>query len=531
MIKRILINLLYLLLATAFLFVSVSAWATTSTVGSGKDYSTIQACINARTSSDDVCDVYGGTYYSGVTQTVASGTSGHPITISCHAGQTCQMDRIAIYHNYITFSGFHLYAPGYGNSGWDAEIWITGSYNTISGNTLHGGGLYTTAGSYGLTITGGMYNTISGNTWDGGVNYVGINTGANGAALIDSTKSWTTNELQGMFIRNNFTGGYSESITSNTSNTITASVGGWTTGDYYTAGQTFYIPVSIAGKNNTFSGNTFKRMADVERVFNIGGECDYTTISGNEVYSLKSCNSPAPYDLIHSDIFQRVIPTSGDLNCRYGRVYNNYFHDLDSAIGQFDTHVPAELDDWIFYNNVFANITARAGIVYVSWYNNTFFQVNTANNNVIDHYAPGIARNNIIIGWGTSGTGNLFGPTATYDGTHDHNYFSLPKDSSYGARTAATIDSEGETNYVNGGDPHFEAAYNDCVANICNFHLTANSTILIGKGAQQNAIFTTDLAGTTRGSVWDIGAYEYEAGGGDVTAPSVSTAGGSFGRQ
>jgi hypothetical protein len=48
-----------------------------------------------------------------------------------------------------------------------------------------------------------------------------------------------------------------------------------------------------------------------------------------------------------------------------------------------------------------------------------------------------------------------------------------------------------------------------------------SSSYAVGHGANLNTIFTTDYAGTTRGTTWDIGAYEYTAGG-DTTAPSVT---------
>jgi hypothetical protein len=45
-----------------------------------------------------------------------------------------------------------------------------------------------------------------------------------------------------------------------------------------------------------------------------------------------------------------------------------------------------------------------------------------------------------------------------------------------------------------------------------------------GAGVQLNSIFTTDILGVTRGSSWDIGAYQYAAGAPDTTPPTVTSA-------
>lgn len=45
-----------------------------------------------------------------------------------------------------------------------------------------------------------------------------------------------------------------------------------------------------------------------------------------------------------------------------------------------------------------------------------------------------------------------------------------------------------------------------------NYAPTALSNSTVGAGTNENAFFTTDILGVVRGSVWDIGAYEYVAG-------------------
>lgn len=49
---------------------------------------------------------------------------------------------------------------------------------------------------------------------------------------------------------------------------------------------------------------------------------------------------------------------------------------------------------------------------------------------------------------------------------------------------------------------------------------TAPDSQTVDAGTSLSAYFTTDIAGATRGATWDIGAYEYGSGGGDVTAPT-----------
>jgi len=73
-----------------------------------------------------------------------------------------------------------------------------------------------------------------------------------------------------------------------------------------------------------------------------------------------------------------------------------------------------------------------------------------------------------------------------------------------------------ETHGVIQGDPKFtDKATGD-------FTISDESSVLIGAGVELNSIFTTDKAGTTRGSTWDIGAYEYEEGEADTEDPVVT---------
>ncbi|MGZ3796191.1 MAG: choice-of-anchor Q domain-containing protein, partial [Pseudobdellovibrionaceae bacterium] len=60
------------------------------------------------------------------------------------------------------------------------------------------------------------------------------------------------------------------------------------------------------------------------------------------------------------------------------------------------------------------------------------------------------------------------------------------------------------TNFVNGGDPMFVN-----VAGL-DFHIQSGS-VLIDKGADLSAFFTTDKEGNARSGNWDIGPYEFSS--------------------
>lgn len=60
-----------------------------------------------------------------------------------------------------------------------------------------------------------------------------------------------------------------------------------------------------------------------------------------------------------------------------------------------------------------------------------------------------------------------------------------------------------------------------------DYHLTSPNANVIDQGISPSwltSIFTDDADGNTRTGTWDIGAYEYASGGGDVTAPTLNTA-------
>jgi hypothetical protein len=294
-------------------------------------------------------------------------------------------------------------------------------------------------------------------------------------------------------------------------------------GQYNTIkGNTFtghiYVVFWVHTANNTFENNVIYNIEDCERVWDAGpttaSNSNGTIIRGNEVYNLTK-----PGGLVHIDIFQVVDQGANVANSWL--IENNYFHDIDGQIGI--NEMAARSTGWIFRNNVFANINESMMLMSPDTviYNNTFFQTTANTADTWDFGESGlIIKNNIMIGQqSATNTGLCYVHDDGTSAVIQNNFFALPKDSSYGARdsTRFTNDCGGTAEgNINGGDPKFIAAYNNCVTSTCNFNLQASSP-LIGMGATL-AGFTTDKSGATRSVPWDIGAYEYQSET-DTTAP------------
>ena len=178
---------------------------------------------------------------------------------------------------------------------------------------------------------------------------------------------------------------------------------------------------------------------------------------------------------------------------------------------------------WTFRNNIFINIGTTDGgyfgnyAPYCKWHNNTFFNVNVGtatHSHIVEHYSHlhagrgwyGEVKNNIFLGCGevgvnTKGWYTSSNPSDTGVDTttvHSNNYVA---NADFSAKTGFS-----ETGGVGSGNPYLS---NTAGSLAINFSLTAQSTILIGAGANLSASFTDDYAGTTRSVPWDIGAYEW----------------------
>jgi len=466
---------------------------------------TVQKGVDAATTPGDIVVVHEGDYSAAVPTfvTKASGSPGNLITIQAYSNDIVEFSRVVIKHDYIGLNGIRIESPG----GWGSEgINLRGSYCQITNNRVYNGYMGN-PGSYGMNITGSN-NLISGNIFEGDIlTAAGTHTGANGATtLTDDTKNWADGVYIGKRLFNQTKQAYCI-VTTNTSNTATCTLNNgalWDNGDAYTLGPTFFIVMHVRGNSNRIAGNMIRNIADVERVWDAYG--DDNVVDGNEVYNIIWSH----YRGIHPDIFQ-VVNTAGVTSQRWV-IENNYFHDLDSQIGI--NEMPSDRSSgWIFRNNVFANITQRAMLANLNskWYNNTFFQVQTGAQHVWDCNSAGVEfKNNILIGGSTSIYLGMYNAGDAVD--FSNNFYSLPMDNGYTARNEDSIIAYGDVDYINGGDPGFVAAYNNCITNTCDFHLRADSP-LIDRGIDLSGSWLdpTDFNGLPRprGAGWDIGAYEY----------------------
>lgn len=78
--------------------------------------------------------------------------------------------------------------------------------------------------------------------------------------------------------------------------------------------------------------------------------------------------------------------------------------------------------------------------------------------------------------------------------------------------TCGTIPESFGTGYCSVADAAIKQSPSGGVTGSGDWHLTVNSPA-IGNGVDLSTIFTTDHDGVSRGSSWDIGAYQYAAGG------------------
>lgn len=268
-----------------------------------------------------------------------------------------------------------------------------------------------------------------------------------------------------------------------------------------TVGPSIFIGVGIGGSHQTISNNVFKNMVDVERVFEIWG--DYHTISNNEVYNL------CTYDLqvAHVDVFQCWGAAASNI-----LVEGNYVHDIKGQIGNLETS--SNGGRWIFRNNIFANITSVIfnHLPYLEFYNNLFYRVGRDNGHPIMGAYKGAennsVKNNAFVACGQNYNGS--GSYVYQSGTADYNFAATITN---GIGKLGTWEAHG----IVGGSPQFFAAFDDCIGNVCSFHI-GGSSVLKDKGTSISG-FLVDKDGFPRaqGSAWDIGPYEYRL---NVVTPS-----------
>ncbi len=298
------------------------------------------------------------------------------------------------------------------------------------------------------------------------------------------------------------------------------SSGGFTGADYptniYIAGNTFSNITTVAktihfvGNWSTIESNLFTTCAN--DVINLWG--DNNVVRRNAVTNiLQDTIGLGLGNENHNDFIQTWSPTS-------------FFHSTNNLIEKNlvinsylqlynleDNNRTNDMHSWTFRNNVFVNclLNGNVGIPFCNFYNNTYYHAPYS----AGSYSPIICLNQDgFHGWGTKITNNIFvncGYSNAIDGL---------KVGSYGGAVGAvptanynhivglaihnfpTVSTYSEANGVNGGNPLFV----DIESGNALLQFGSPS---IGAGAELNTLFTTDFAETTRGSTWDIGAYEY----------------------
>ena len=263
------------------------------------------------------------------------------------------------------------------------------------------------------------------------------------------------------------------------------------------ADKSFTWAFHIGGNYNEITHNLIKDTNSIERVFELYGT--YNHIAYNEVSNVAWTIGGGS----HPDLFQVF-----GSNDSYGHVIeNNYFHDFDGQLGNLETSGGIK-DNWIFRNNIFANITSAFfghwGTLY--FYNNTFYRTSYASNgtNLIFGAYGGTATpiSNAFIACGTSASNGWYDSGVA---NADYNFVS-------NTPTGGTKSGFSEVHGRNGGNPLLTAVYDNCVANVCDFRPRSGS-VLIDNGVAV-AGFSSDYAGTSRpqGLRWDIGAFEFIGG-------------------
>lgn len=438
---------------------------------SGAALLTVQHCITSHaTSAGDTCTVHTGDYTSeGRIASATAGSAGNIITVQGHTGETVTLTSFRIDHIYNKFTNLTLTNPGRSLDGSTPGIIFGAANATASYINLKGCS----------SLTG--CDCLS-------------NQGAHGV-IFDGTSDTTTifeNSIVGEDVEN------------------------------------YFHLIFIMHRPGTIRNNLIKNLSDVERIwdatFTSASNSDGTVIDGNEVKNFLDNGNFCSGN--HSDIIQRV--GSGSNSAESWVIQNNYFHDATVSTCDFDSITNST--GWIWRNNVFANISGGFAccVPSVVVQNNTFFQTGTSTTSVITYPTGNNVeiKNNIIIGSVTPTTQGMLGTSDVPDpvGLVGYNFYSLPRASGYTARDTTIFNAIKGTGSINGGDPKFVSVYDDCVNNNCDFNLQIDSP-LKDVGATLTG-FSTDKAGTSRpqGSAWDIGAYEYSAGGGGTP---VGRSGGS----
>lgn len=187
----------------------------------------------------------------------------------------------------------------------------------------------------------------------------------------------------------------------------------------------------------------------------------------------------------------------------HAQIYDNQFAvDTDGVISSGMIYVWSKWNDIKIYSNTFGSYYSGSNPI------SSCIQVNDAATNID-------VKNNIFSGCNNSA---VLGTSSNFSAV-DYNFYSSEIvrfingwTGNQDCRTIATCQSQfGQEAHGKTGDPKFITLPNGTLGH-GNWHLQSSSPA-IGQALQMNASFTTDADGVTRGSTWDMGAYEYTSGG------------------
>jgi hypothetical protein len=256
-----------------------------------------------------------------------------------------------------------------------------------------------------------------------------------------------------------------------------------------------WIYVDIHGSDHLVEGNYLVNCPgwDAVRFYGIGH-----IIRGNFFKHIDKAGAN------HTDLFQ-TFGVNGD-DCHDIIVECNLAVDCDTQIGNFEAN-SADIRDITFRNNVLINITSTANMFCekMRWYNNTFYNCSTRNNNCVLSFNAAsskgashnsVCKNNMFIGCGgindpVNGWYSVHPDVIGFDG--DYNYVAQ--------KNWEPKSGFSEPHGINGGNPKFiDLAGGD-------LHIAQDSPA-VGAGLVISG-FDYDKDGELRSQIWDIGAYEF----------------------
>ena len=268
--------------------------------------------------------------------------------------------------------------------------------------------------------------------------------------------------------------------------------------------------IILNGSNHLAEGNEIGPSKDID-AFRVWGTNN--VIRGNYIHDASTtAGSRAHMDVIQS--FGHGGATSRNIVFEKNVIVN-----FDGQICMTEFNGSANMRDWDVRNNIYVNVGLQAniGIPYFRFYNNTLYNVGSANSLIMylydaagkSNYSNAEIRNNLFVPSSRiSGYWQVMSVGSTGSGVViSNNYIAL-------SGTYGTVSGFNDASGINGGNPQFVDPANN------NFRLQASSPA-INRGRALSG-FADDYDGTARpqGASWDIGAFEYGSSGTPTPLPA-----------